>query len=173
MNTKQLIGWTLGLSAIGLAAYYFYPEHKLDKNTTIDLLVVYKSKRKMFAYSQGQLVKTYSISLGGNPIGTKEYEGDKKTPEGIYSISDRNPNSGYHKNLGVSYPNQQDIDRARKIGKPVGGAIKIHGLRNGRSYIGKLHRWTDWTWGCIAVTNIEIDELYSSVQIGSTIDIRP
>lgn len=118
-------------------------------------------------------MKTYTISLGGNPIGDKEYEGDKKTPEGIYYINDKNPNSGYHKNLGISYPNKKDIEQAKKLGKPVGGDIKIHGLKNRTGVIGKLHRWFDWTLGCIALTNNEMDELYYSVPIGTKIEILP
>lgn len=106
-------------------------------------------------------------------MGHKEFEGDKKTPEGVYRIDDKNPNSGYHKNLGVSYPNDADIAHADSLGKPPGGAIKIHGLRNGCGILGKFHRWADWTMGCIAVTNSEMDELYNAVKIGATIDIRP
>jgi murein L,D-transpeptidase YafK len=86
-----------------VAAYYFYSGKKLPKGTIIDRLVVYKAKRQMLAYSNGALVKTYSIALGFNPVGHKEYEGDGRTPEGTYTINARNANSSYHKNLGVSY----------------------------------------------------------------------
>lgn len=153
--------------------YYFYPEEKLAQGITIDSLVVLKSKREMIAYSNGKLVKTYKISLGRNPVGDKEYEGDKKTPEGIYSINDKNPNSGYHKNLGISYPDHQDIEHSKKMGKPTGGDIKIHGIRNGMGYIGKFHRWIDWTAGCIALTDPEVEELYNAVPIGTMIEIKP
>jgi len=97
--------------------------------------------------------------LGRNPVGHKEFEGDKKTPEGIYTINDKNPNSGYYKNLGVSYPNAQDIENAKKLGKPAGGDIKIHGIRNYCGIIGKFQRWADWTYGCIAPTNREMEEI--------------
>ena len=100
-------------------------------------------------------------------MGAKKYEYDQKTPEGIYYINDKNPNSGWHKNLGISYPNQEDIKRARELGKTGGGNIKIHGLQNKRNYIGKFHRWNDWTLGCIAVTNQEMDEFYRFVKIGT------
>ena len=96
-----------------------------------------------------------------------------KTPEGRYIINARNPNSGYHKNLGVSYPNETDKVNAEKLGKPAGGDIKIHGLRNGRGYIGKFHHLKDWTAGCIAVTNDEVDELYAAVKPNAVIEIRP
>lgn len=154
--------------------YNIWPEKQLPSNTKIDFLLVEKSARTMKAYNGKQLIKTYKISLGRNPIGHKRFEGDEKTPEGIYTINDRNPNSGYHKNLGVSYPNQTDREKAKSLGKPPGGDIKIHGLRNGAfSIINKLHRSTDWTNGCIAVTNSEVDELYSAVVVNSKIEIRP
>jgi len=156
-----------------LAGYYFYPGKKLPAGTVINKLVVYKSKRRMEAYANGILIKTYTIALGKNPVGHKEYEGDFRTPEGIYTINARNPNSAYHKNLGVSYPNAADSAHAAAISKPPGSDIKIHGLRNGRGYIGKFHRIKDWTHGCIAVTNAEIDELYAAVSPGAVIDIRP
>lgn len=158
---------------MGLAVYYFYPENKLPDNIQINKIVVYKSKRQLLAYSNGKLIKTYKISLGNVPIGDKEFEGDKKTPEGFYIINDKNPNSGYHKNLGISYPNQEDIENAKRLGKPVGGDVKIHGLRNKMGIIGKFHRWFDWTLGCIAVTDNEIDELYGAVKIGTPIEIKP
>ena len=153
--------------------YYFYPEIKLPEGSNIDKLVVYKSKRKMEVYSGDKLLKTYTISLGRNPVGHKQFEGDCKTPEGAYRINERNPHSAYHKNLGVSYPNEADIAFAEKQGKSAGGLIKIHGLKNGRGYIGKFHRLKDWTAGCIAVTNSEIDELYAAVKPNAVIIINP
>ena len=161
------------LTLTGLTAYYFYPEDKLPRDIQIDNIVVYKSKRELLAYSNGQLHKTYKISLGRQPIGSKEFEGDKKTPEGIYFINDKNPNSGYYKNLGISYPDKDDIENAKHLGKSAGGDIKIHGIRNKIGFIGKFHRWFDWTLGCIAVTNGEIDELYKAVKIGTRIEIQP
>lgn len=156
----------------GVVIYYFYPEKKLPKGKIIDKIEVYKSKRKMLVYSEGKLLKTYKISLGRNPIGHKEVEGDFKTPEGIYEINAKNPNSGYHKNLGVSYPNEKDIEHAKSLGKSPGGHIKIHGIRNGSGFISKFQRWKDWTAGCIALTNEEVDELYESVKIGAKIIIK-
>ena len=155
-----------------IGTYYFYPENHLSLNTQIDSLIVYKANREMEVYSGGSLVKTFAISLGRNPIGDKEFEGDKKTPEGKYIIDTKNSESGYHKNLGISYPNESDIENAKKNGKPTGGDIKIHGLKNKLGFIGKFHRWFDWTMGCIAVTNEEIDELFATVPIGTKIEIR-
>ncbi|MNK61062.1 L,D-transpeptidase catalytic domain [compost metagenome] len=140
-------------SILALTVYNLYPESRLSKNAIIKRLVVYKSKRILLAYAYGELLKSYRISLGGQPVGAKEIEGDLKTPEGLYYINDKNQYSGYHKNLGVSYPNEKDIAHAKTLGKTAGGDIKIHGLRNGMGFIGKLQRCVDWTFGCMALTN--------------------
>ena len=173
MNRKKIISLILLAALIATSVYYFYPEQKLPADATIDKLVVLKSERQLMAYANGKLIKTYKIALGRTPVGAKEIEGDRKTPEGYYIINDKNPNSAYHKNLGISYPNAEDIKHAENLGRSPGGAIKIHGLRNGTSLIGKLHRWLDWTQGCAAVTDEEIDELYDAVAIGTPIEIRP
>ncbi|MDD5361188.1 MAG: L,D-transpeptidase family protein [Ignavibacteria bacterium] len=156
-----------------IAFYYFYPEEELPAGVKVDNIVVLKSKREMLAYSKGQLVRTYKVSLSSQSTGDKEFEGDKKTPEGVYFINDKNPNSGYHKNLGVSYPDSIHIEKAKRFGKSAGGDIKIHGIRNYMGFIGKFHRWRDWTLGCIALTDWEIDELYDAVDIGTRIEIKP
>jgi murein L,D-transpeptidase YafK len=171
--TKKIIWLTIFLTLVGVLIYYFYPETKLSDDIRIDNIVVYKSKREMQVFSNGELLKTYKISLGRQPIGHKEFEGDKKTPEGIYFINDKNPNSSYHKNLGISYPNKDDLENAKQLGKSAGGDIKIHGIRNGIGLIGKFHRCFDWTLGCIAVTDREIDELYNAVEVGTSIEIKP
>lgn len=163
--------WLLLLLPVIAVAWYWYPGEPLPKSTVIDKLVVYKSKRKMEAYTNGSLMKTYDIALGKDPVGHKQFEGDNKTPEGSYIIDARNANSAYHKNLGVSYPDEADKANAVKLGKAVGGDIKIHGLKNGRGYIGKCHRLKDWTAGCIAVTNDEVDELYAAVKHNAEIEI--
>jgi murein L,D-transpeptidase YafK len=173
MTKAKVIWLTVFLTLAGLTLYYFFPENKLPDNVEIDNIVVYKSKRQMLVYANGQLLKTYQISLGRQPVGAKEFEGDKKTPEGVYSIDGKNPESGYHKNLGISYPDKDDVENAQMLGKPPGSDIKIHGIRNGIGFIGKFHRWFDWTLGCIAVTDNEIDELFRAVKIGAQIEIKP
>ncbi len=165
--------WLLLLLPAVAVIYYFYPERRLPEGIKIDRLAVYKSQRKMYVYNGNKLLKIYKVSLGKNPVGHKQFEGDYKTPEGIYSINGRNPNSAYHKNLGVSYPNKNDKAFAESQGKLPGGLIKIHGLRNDRGFIGKFHRWKDWTAGCIAVTNDEMDELYKAVKPNAVIEILP
>ena len=154
-----------------LIVYYFFPEKKLDTSKKIDKILVLKSKRQLQVFSKSELIKTYKISLGREPVGAKQFEGDDKTPEGKYTINDKNPNSGYHLNLGVSYPSVKDIRFAKSKEKSPGGLIKIHGLKNGRGFIGKFHRFFDWTHGCIAITNREIEELYHNVKIGTVIEI--
>ena len=170
---KKLTLVILTLLILTGTIYYFFPEKKLPIDKKIDKLVVVKGTRTMKAYSNGQIIKTYKISLGGDPIGDKEFEGDKRTPEGQYRINDKNPTSGFHKNLGISYPNKRDIEEADKKKLKPGGEIKIHGIRNGLGFIGKFQRMFDWTAGCIALTDEEVDELYYSVEIGTPIIILP
>ena len=141
---------------------------------SISRLVVNKSKRELLAYdNQDKLLKRYRIALGSNPIGHKQMQGDGKTPEGVYVINNKNPNSIAYKNLGISYPNETDIHNAGQLGKSPGGDIKIHGLMNGWGFLGWLNRYWDWTAGCIAVTNSEMEELYRAVKIGTRIEINP
>ncbi len=126
----------------------------------------------MFVYSKGKLLKTYRVSLG-KVKGKKRFEGDSKTPEGVYYIDSKNSKSQFYLNLGISYPNKGDTRYARKFGKSPGGLIKIHGLKNGLGFIGKFHRFFDWTRGCIALTNKEIKELYKATPVGTQIIIKP
>jgi murein L,D-transpeptidase YafK len=111
--------------------------------------------------------------LGRNPVGPKLREGDKRTPEGLYAIESHNPRSSFHRALKVSYPSAADRIAAAKRGVAPGGDIMIHGIRNGLGFIGRLQRRLDWTAGCIAVTNPEIEEIYRAVPDGTPIEIRP
>ncbi len=161
-----------GLIGFGLM-FYLPPSKPIDTSVSIDKIVVIKHQRRLNLISKNRIIKSYKVSLGRVPKGHKEYEGDKKTPEGLYTINDKNPNSGYHKNLGISYPNERDKRHADSIGKSPGGLIKIHGIKNGFGWIGRFHLLADWTLGCIAMTNKDIDELYEHVQIGTPIEIKP
>jgi murein L,D-transpeptidase YafK len=172
-NIRKIIFSLIGLAIVLIVLWFIKPGSPLPKGSTISKIVVYKSRNIMEVYSHDVLLKTYKISLGRNPSGDKEKEGDKRTPEGDYFIDGKNPGSGYHKNLGISYPNEADVREARSKGFAVGGEIKIHGIRNGLVFIGKFHRLFNWTAGCVAVTNDEIDELYGSVAVGTPISIRP
>ncbi|TCD17080.1 hypothetical protein EZ456_23550 [Pedobacter psychrodurus] len=170
---KKIIFFIILFFITGAVIYNLYPEKKLPTNAEIDYIIVKKSNRQLLAYSKQILIKTYQISLGDSPVGHKEFEGDEKTPEGVYIINAKNPHSGYHKNLGVSYPNEKDIAKAKTLNKLPGGDIKIHGVRNKLGFIGKFQRLFDWTNGCMALTNNEVDELYYAVNIGTKIEIRP
>lgn len=170
---KKALGLLFLVLICILLVYYFIPEERLPAHTKIDKLVVKKSEGTMHAYAKGKLVKVYTIAIGKNSIGDKEHEGDKRTPEGSYYINGKNPNSGYHKNLGISYPDKKDQQEARAKGVSTGGDVKIHGLKNGIGMLGKFHRFRNWTAGCIAVTNTEMDELYDAVAIGTPIIIHP
>lgn len=158
---------------ISLVIYYYYDGAKIEKGIKIDKFLVKKSSRELYAYSNGNLIKTFKISIGKNSKGKKEFEGDYKTPEGIYSISNKGQHKLYHKYLYVSYPNKMDILNAKKYNKAVGGQILIHGLHKNYAAIGKFHRLIDWTKGCMGITNNEIDELYDAVNVGTPIEINP
>jgi len=143
----------------------------IAENIVIDSILVKKDDRKLIVFSNKQEIKTYDIALGKSPIGKKHFEGDMKTPEGLYVIDAKSAVSKYHKNLNISYPNKEDILFANSQNKKCGGDIKIHGLPNGRN--DDNYTRSDWTWGCIALTNAEIDELFKHVKLGCKILILP
>jgi murein L,D-transpeptidase YafK len=137
-----------------------------------DRIVVEKSARRMHLMRDSARLKTYRISLGRNPIGHKQQEGDSRTPEGTYTIDTRNPQSRFHLSLRISYPNAADRRGAASRGVSPGGDIFIHGLPNGMASA-ELFAGRDWTDGCIAVTNAEIREIWAMVKDGTPIEIRP
>ena len=120
-----------------------------------------------------QVIKKYKIALGGSPVGPKQRLGDHRTPEGSYVIDRRNEHSKFHRSLHISYPNAADREHARELGVPPGGDIFIHGLPNGYGWIGAGHRARDWTDGCIAVTDKEIEEIWTLVDNGTQVEIKP
>jgi murein L,D-transpeptidase YafK len=130
-------------------------------------LVVFKARRQMLVMHDNDVLQTMSFQLGFNPVGPKQFERDGRTPEGTYRINRRNPNSQYHLSLGISYPNVDQVAAAAAVGLDAGGEIFIHGTppRNEGD--------PDWTVGCIAVTNDEIEQLYAMVRDGTPIFILP
>jgi murein L,D-transpeptidase YafK len=138
-----------------------------------DRVVVEKGRRQLHLMAAGRIVRTYRIALGSTPVGAKVQEGDGRTPEGHYVIDGRNGRSDYHRALHISYPSSADRERARRTNVRPGGDIMIHGIRNGLGWIGGLHGWLDWTQGCIAVTNREIEEVWAAVPDGTPIELRP
>lgn len=131
-------------------------------------VLIYKENRKMYLMHHDEVLKTYDVGLGFEPLGHKQIKGDGKTPEGDYRVDRRNPNSEFHLSVGIDYPNAADRAYAKSIGKNPGGDIFIHGrpwkYRKGGQ---------DWTAGCVAVTNDEIEEAYSMIRIGTLVSIYP
>jgi len=141
--------------------------------STVDRIVIEKSKRTLTLMSGVKTVKSYKVALGGQPVGAKDRQGDHKTPEGNYAVDAKNPKSQFYKALHLSYPSGADRANARKLGVGPGGDVEIHGLGAKWGWIGAKHRLTDWTDGCIAVTNEEIDEIYPQIKVGTPVEIRP
>ena len=139
----------------------------------VDEIIVEKGDRRLSLLARGEPIRSYTIALGARPRGHKQQQGDERTPEGRYVISTRNPESAFHLSLRISYPNDEDERRAQQQGVEPGGDIMIHGLPNGWGWVGSFHRQFDWTDGCIAVTNEEIEEIWSLVRDGTPIEIRP
>jgi murein L,D-transpeptidase YafK len=157
--------------AVYAAAYVNF--NPLPRDAVADRILVKKADRELALFRNGQLLKRYRVALGRAPVGAKEYEGDQRTPEGIYTIDFHKADSDFHLALHISYPEQHDIDRAATEGLSAGSDIMIHGLPNGGGWIGRFHRRRDWTAGCIAVTDFEIEEIYRAVPDGTPIEIRP
>lgn len=140
---------------------------------SVDKILIEKKARRLMLISRGEVLRTYKIALGGNPNGPKERQGDNKTPEGTYFIDSRNKDSLYHLSLHISYPNERDKKRARERGVSPGGSIMIHGIKNGFSRVGNSHTEVDWTKGCVAVTDEEIEEIAKVAPNGTIVEIRP
>jgi len=169
---KWLTLWLVCALVAGAAAYAHWPDEPLPIETKIDSLLVLKCERKLVLLSAGTPVKQYRVALGGTPVGQKTQESDKKTPEGLYIIDYRKADSSFRRALHISYPNATDRTQALARGIDPGGLIMIHGIRNGVGLIGRWHRLIDWTNGCIAVTNAEIEEIWKLVPDGTPIEIR-
>lgn len=153
----------LMLTACAQPKYYNY------RGPAVTQVVVDKSERRMFLMHDDRVLKSYDVGLGNAPIGHKQFEGDGKTPEGLYYINRRNPNSAFHLSIGISYPNPDDRAFASSQGRSPGGDIFIHGQGNG--YKKGFPR--DWTAGCIAVTDKEIRDVFSMVRDGTPVVIKP
>ena len=155
------------------------PEFVLDEplpphaEPPVDRILVLKAERRLILLAGMESVADYGIALGSAPVGPKRMRGDGRTPEGLYRIDARKRDSDFHRALHISYPNAEDLRRARKSGVDPGGSIMIHGLPNGLGLIGSGHRMVDWTDGCIAVTNEEMDEIWDRVEEGVLVEIRP
>lgn len=138
----------------------------------VDLVKVDKSEARMYLYAGAMLVKEYPIALGANPKGHKQQEGDQKTPEGTYTLDYKKEDSSFYRAMHISYPNNQDIAHADTLGVSPGGLIMVHGQRNYLGWLSAIVQRFNWTNGCIALTNAEMDEFMSLVKVGTKIHIQ-
>ncbi|HYK89751.1 MAG TPA: L,D-transpeptidase family protein [Acidobacteriota bacterium] len=175
MNHATSLWLLFGRAAVLLLAASVYHEARqnLNAGVTADRIVINKGTRTLSLFKGERVLKTYKIALGPNAKGRKEQQGDGRTPEGTYVIDGRKRDSAFHRALHISYPNVEDRRRARLKGVSPGGDIMIHGLPNGMGMIGKAHLLKDWTQGCIAVTNDEIEEIWRVVPDGTEVVIQP
>jgi murein L,D-transpeptidase YafK len=157
-------GWPLNQEA---------PTKPAGTNQIANRIVVMKSARTMTLEGNEHVLKTYKVALGGEPVGAKERQGDHKTPEGEYVVDAKNAQSQFYLALHLSYPNATDRARARKVGVSPGGDVEIHGLGKKYGWIGAHHRLRDWTDGCVAVTNEEIEEIFKMVPVGTPVELKP
>lgn len=164
------------LTFVAVTALVFLFSHR-SRSVTLDgpadHVVVVKHAHTLTLYRQGQVLKTYRVALGRGGLGPKVQAGDNRVPEGVYRIVGRNPHSAFHRALRVGYPTPEQIRRAQARGVAPGGDIMVHGIRNGLGWVGPLQREVDWTKGCIAVTDREMDEIWSAVPDGTPIEIDP
>jgi murein L,D-transpeptidase YafK len=174
----QILGlllWTLA-TVLAVAAFSIpagAPPQSPEAVQVVDRIVVVKSTRTMALESNGHVLKTYKVALGRHPVGAKEREGDHRTPEGEYVVDVKNAHSRFYLALHLSYPNAADRARAQKFGANPGGDVEIHGLGRAFGWIGTRHRWLDWTDGCVAVTNQEIEEIFRMVPVGTRVELKP
>jgi murein L,D-transpeptidase YafK len=164
--------WRALACAVGFAAAAASAQ-PLPRAVVADRIVVRKADRTLTLYWHGAELKSYRVALGGQPLGAKERRGDQRTPEGLYTVRKHKKPSDFHAALEIDYPNAADRARAKGAGVAPGGGIEIHGLRDGFDWLGSAHAILDWTDGCIAVTNAEIDELVRAVPDGTPLEIDP
>ena len=173
MSRRYLLFAAITLVAAVVIFVFDKPQTAIRRvRAKADKVLVEKGARRLTLFCGGRKFKEYPIALGFSPIGPKEREGDGRTPEGSYVIDFHKPDSAFHRALHISYPSAGDNARAAEAGVSPGGDIMIHGLPNGLGGLGPAHRLRDWTAGCIAVTDSEIEEIYNSVSDGTPIEIR-
>lgn len=169
---RTIIAW-LFISGCSVILSFSFPHHSSAKTVQVDKVIVIKQERLLMLMKQGEIFRAYRVALGKKPLGHKKICGDQRTPEGFYVLDSRNPDSRFYKAIHISYPNDTDVMNAQRLGKQPGGDIMIHGLPDNLNHLGPLHRKVDWTDGCIAVTNSEIEEIWQLVPDGTPIEIRP
>lgn len=150
-----------------------YPQGYRGPKNLIDHVIVNKANHQMFLMKNDKVIRSYWIALSDRPQGDKQYEGDRRTPEGTYTLDYINCNSNYYKSFHISYPNAEDVAEARKLGRQPGGMIMVHGQPYSSSQYHDTVQRSDWTDGCIAILNPEMDEFISLVDPGTPITINP
>jgi murein L,D-transpeptidase YafK len=175
MNSRRIISGIALLLVLGgaLSSVRAFAGVEPTETQKANSVLILKKDHLLELLAGGKVIKTYKVALGRGGLAPKQQEGDGRTPEGHYFIDSRNAESHYHRALHISYPNSDDKQRAARLGVSPGGAIMIHGLPNGMGLLGASHRLYDWTLGCIAVTDEEIDEIWDRVPVGTPVEIRP
>ena len=181
MRVRRVGLWLLALVAAGMVVLCGWDFLQIGRHAPqlapasarATQIVVDKAARRLTLLHDVTVLATYPVSLGGAPTGPKQQEGDGRTPEGHYTIDYKNSRSQGHLALHISYPSAADRASAQHRGVPPGGDIMIHGLRNGLGWLGRLHLWLDWTDGCVAVTDRQMDEIWPLVAVGTPVEIRP
>ena len=168
---KRTLKLTMAALLVALAASCAPSKFKTYNGPPVTQIVVNKSARQMLFLSGDTIIKAYNVGLGNEPVGHKQFEGDGRTPEGLYYIDRRNPDSRYHLSIGISYPNPTDAAYAASLGQRAGSDIFIHGQGPEGKALSRIKR--DWTAGCIAVTDAEAEDIYAMVQDGTPIQINP
>ncbi len=166
-ETMRFLKILIVMAAVALTASCSQSKFQTYSGPEVTQIVVMKERRRMYLMNGNDVLTAYDIQMGFAPVGHKAEEGDGRTPEGAYRIDRRNPNSAYHLSLGISYPNAADVARARAAGVSPGGDIFIHGTPV------EMRRKADWTAGCIAVSDEDMEQIYAMVQTGTPIYIFP
>jgi len=145
----------------------------LSSADRVDRVVVDKSEKKLYLMHSEEVVHSFHVVFGADPKGHKQHEGDERTPEGNYTLDYKNSHSKFHRSIHISYPNAKDRRRAKEKGLRPGGAIFIHGQMNGLEWLSFASQYFNWTDGCIALKNSDMDEVWKSVKPGTPIEIKP
>jgi murein L,D-transpeptidase YafK len=170
---RFLVSVFVAVSLGGLPAAVADETQPLPPDIQADEIVIEKARHTLTLKRKGETLRVYAVALGRGGLEPKRHQGDNRTPEGRYRISGRNPHSSFHLSLRISYPSARDAAEAAARGEDPGGDIMIHGIRNGMGWVGALHRSVDWTAGCIALTDQEIEEIWRVVPDGTPVEIRP
>lgn len=173
MSKNWLRAFLISLVPLAIFICMGQAEDRLPGSAHADKVLVLKKEHALELLDHGKVLKKYEVALGSDPVGPKTQRGDHKTPEGLYILDHRNEHSQFYRSIHLSYPNSTARARAQKLGVAPGGDIVIHGLPNGYGWIGSGHRAKDWTDGCVAVTNEEMDEIWRIVSDGTPIEITP